>query len=224
MSDHRSHEGPHRGGAGKGGWGKPGASFNAPKEGDDAEPEPEPEEPDNEISIEDFEAAKAAKKAALNAAMAKGATAKEVDSSAFASMTLAAKSEDVNEFSLDGAGPKAKRERERKAKEAAKLELGFKSAPTAPAEDRPARGAGGRGSRGRRSRRGPAPAAAARRRRRPPRRRSRRLRPQRQDRGRLRLPHPRQVDARPGRGVGVRRFGRLSTTPRRLFVFTRRFP
>ena len=102
---------------------------------------------DNEISIEDFEAAKAAKKAALNAAMAKGATAKEVDSSAFASMTLAAKSEDVNEFSLDGAGPKAKRERERKAKEAAKLELGFKSAPTAPAEDRPAR-AGGRGGRG----------------------------------------------------------------------------
>jgi len=52
--------------------------------------------------------------------MAKGATAKEVDSAAFASMTLAAKSEDVNEFSLDGAGPKAKRERERKAKEAAK--------------------------------------------------------------------------------------------------------
>ena len=148
MSDHRSHEGPHRGGAGKGGWGKPGDELNAPKEGDDAEPEPEPEEPDNEISIEDFEAAKAAKKAALNAAMAKGATAKEVDSSAFASMTLAAKSEDVNEFSLDGAGPKAKRERERKAKEAAKLELGFKSAPTAPAEDRPARGAGGRGGRG----------------------------------------------------------------------------
>jgi plasminogen activator inhibitor 1 RNA-binding protein len=148
VSDHRSHEGPHRGGAGKGGWGKPGDELNAPKEGDDAEPEPEPEEPDNEISIEDFEAAKAAKKAALNAAMAKGATAKEVDSSAFASMTLAAKSEDVNEFSLDGAGPKAKRERERKAKEAAKLELGFKSAPTAPAEDRPARGAGGRGGRG----------------------------------------------------------------------------
>ena len=144
----RGHEGPHRGGAGKGGWGKPGDELNAPKEGDDAEPEPEPEEPDNEISIEDFEAAKAAKKAALNAAMAKGATAKEVDSSAFASMTLAAKSEDVNEFSLDGAGPKAKRERERKAKEAAKLELGFKSAPTAPAEDRPARGAGGRGGRG----------------------------------------------------------------------------
>ena len=79
--------------------------------------------------------------------MAKGATAKEVDSAAFASMTLAAKSEDVNEFSLDGAGPKAKRERERKAKEAAKLELGFKSAPSAPAEDRPAR-AGGRGGRG----------------------------------------------------------------------------
>ena len=35
----------------------------------------------------------------------------------------------------------------RKAKEAAKLELGFKSAPSAPAEDRPAR-AGGRGGRG----------------------------------------------------------------------------
>ena len=109
-----SHEGPHRGGAGKGGWGKPGDELNAPKEGDEAEAEPEPEEPDNEISIEDFEAAKAAKKAAINAAMSKGAKAKEVDSSAFASMTLAAKNEDVNEFSLDGPGPKAKRERERK--------------------------------------------------------------------------------------------------------------
>ena len=106
MSDHRSHEGPHRGGAGKGGWGKPGDELNAPKEGDDAEPEPEPEEPDNEISIEDFEAAKAAKKAALNAAMAKGATAKEVDSSAFASITLAAKSEDVNEFSSTAPVPR----------------------------------------------------------------------------------------------------------------------
>ena len=145
-----SHEGPHRGGAGKGGWGKPGDELNAPKEGDEAEPEPEPEEPDNEISIEDFEAAKAAKKAAINAAMSKGAKAKEVDSSAFASMTLAAKNEDVNEFSLDGPGPKAKRERERKAaKEAAKIELGFKTAPSAPAEDRPARsGPGGRGGRG----------------------------------------------------------------------------
>ena len=80
----------------------------------------------------------------------KGAKAKEVDSSAFASMTLAAKNEDVNEFSLDGPGPKAKRERERKAaKEAAKIELGFKTAPSAPAEDRPARsGPGGRGGRG----------------------------------------------------------------------------
>ena len=145
-----SHEGPHRGGAGKGGWGKPGDELNAPKEGDEAEAEPEPEEPDNEISIEDFEAAKAAKKAAINAAMSKGAKAKEVDSSAFASMTLAAKNEDVNEFSLDGPGPKAKRERERKAaKEAAKIELGFKTAPSAPAEDRPARsGPGGRGGRG----------------------------------------------------------------------------
>ena len=76
VPNHRSHEGPHRGGAGKGGWGKPGDELNAPKEGDEPEPEPEPEEPDNEISIEDFEAAKAAKKAALNAAMAKGATAK----------------------------------------------------------------------------------------------------------------------------------------------------
>lgn len=146
----RGHEGPHRGGAGKGGWGKPGDELNAPKEGDEAEAEPEPEEPDNEISIEDFEAAKAAKKAAINAAMSKGAKAKEVDSSAFASMTLAAKNEDVNEFSLDGPGPKAKRERERKAaKEAAKIELGFKTAPSAPAEDRPARsGPGGRGGRG----------------------------------------------------------------------------
>ena len=68
LSLYGSHEGPHRGGAGKGGWGKPGDEAKAPQEsnedGADA-PEPEPEEPDNEVTIDDYEKEKAAKKAAI---------------------------------------------------------------------------------------------------------------------------------------------------------------
>ena len=50
----------------------------------------------NEVSIDDYEAAMAEKKAAIAAMMKKGDTAaKVVDDSAFASMTLAAKSDEA---------------------------------------------------------------------------------------------------------------------------------
>ena len=155
LSLYDSHEGPHRGGAGKGGWGKPGDEAKAPQEsnedGADA-PEPEPEEPDNEVTIDDYEKEKAAKKAAIAAAFAKKgeSEAKPVDESAFASMTLAAKADDsVNEFALANGGAKAKRDRERTKAEKKVVDTGFRTAPSQDADDRPARGGrGGRGDRG----------------------------------------------------------------------------
>ena len=155
LSLYDSHEGPHRGGAGKGGWGKPGDEAKAPQEsnedGADA-PEPEPEEPDNEVTIDDYEKEKAAKKAAIAAAFAKKgeSEAKPVDESAFASMTLAAKADDsVNEFALANGGAKAKRDRERTKAEKKVVDTGFRTAPSQDADDRPARGGrGGRGGRG----------------------------------------------------------------------------
>ena len=116
-----SHEGPHRGGAGKGGWGKPDeAKATADAADADADaPEPEPEEIVNEVSIDDYEKAKAEKKAAIAAMMKKGdSAAKVVDESAFASMKLGGDAAPENQFGLaNGGAAKAKRERERAAKE-----------------------------------------------------------------------------------------------------------
>ena len=149
------------------------------------------------MSIDDYEKAKAEKKAAIAAMMKKGESeAKPVDEFLrLASMTLAAKVDAVNEFALANGGAKAKRERERKAKEAAKLV----DSASSPHPGRRLRPRAWRPRRSRRPRRqAPAVAAAAAAAtarpapraslafgedRRPRRRRSRRLRPQRQDRG-----------------------------------------
>ena len=108
-----SHEGPHRGGAGKGGWGKPGDEAKATADAADADAdahEPEPEEIVNEVSIDDYEKAKAEKKAAIAAMMKKGdSAAKVVDESAFASMKLGGDAAPENQFGLTNGAAKAKR-------------------------------------------------------------------------------------------------------------------
>ena len=104
------------------------------------------------MTIDDYEKEKAAKKAALAASFAKKgeSSAKTVDDSAFASMTLAAKSDDsMTEFALANGGAKAKRDRERTKSEKKVVDTGFRTAPSQDADDRPARGGrGGRGGRG----------------------------------------------------------------------------
>ena len=103
------------------------------------------------MSIDDYEKAKAEKKAAIAAMMRKGdAPANVVDESAFASMKLGGDAGPENQFGLANAGgAKAKRERERKDKEKKIVATGFKTAPTVT-DDRDDRGGrGGRGGRGR---------------------------------------------------------------------------
>ena len=83
------------------------------------------------MSIDDYEKAKAEKKAAIAAMMRKGdAPANVVDESAFASMKLGGDAAPENQFGLANAGgAKAKRERERKEKEKKIVATGFKTAP-----------------------------------------------------------------------------------------------
>jgi hypothetical protein len=101
------------------------------------------------VSIDDYEKAKAEKKAAIAAMMKKGDSTLAVDESAFASMKLGGDAAPENQFGLTNGAAKAKRERERAAKEKKTVATGFKTAPTVT-DDRDDRGGrGGRGGRGR---------------------------------------------------------------------------
>jgi plasminogen activator inhibitor 1 RNA-binding protein len=151
-----SHEPPHRGGAGKGGWGKPGdeASLTPEVTAEGEHDETVLSEPDNEVTLEDYERAKAEKKAALMASLKqknKVGAAKTVDESAFAGMKLASKHDGVDvmsSFELEGGeAVKGKRVRTKSGGEKKVLDTGFKTTPSTPADDRDTRGGrGGRGS------------------------------------------------------------------------------
>jgi hypothetical protein len=107
----------------------------------------------NEVSIDDYEKAKAEKKAALAVLMKKGdAVAKVVDDSAFAGLKIGEGKADANEFSVEaGFHVKAKKEAKKETKTKQVLATGFKTAPIATdrddRDDRDDRG-GGRGGRG----------------------------------------------------------------------------
>jgi plasminogen activator inhibitor 1 RNA-binding protein len=116
-------------------------------------PAPEPEPVVNEVSIDDYEKAKAEKKAALAVLMKKGdAVAKVVDDSAFAGLKIGEGKADANEFSVEaGFHVKAKKEAKKETKTKQVLATGFKTAPIATdrddRDDRDDRG-GSRGGRG----------------------------------------------------------------------------
>ena len=91
----------------------------------------------NEVSIDDYEKAKAEKKAALAVLMKKGdAVAKVVDDSAFAGLKIGEGKADANEFSVEaGFHVKAKKEAKKETKTKQVLATGFKTAPIATDRD-----------------------------------------------------------------------------------------
>jgi plasminogen activator inhibitor 1 RNA-binding protein len=142
---HHAGKDGHRGGAGKANWGKPGDELAETDAAVDMDSETEPEvaEPSNELTFEQAQALKAEAKKAL-AAQWKPAAAKVIDTSAFEGLSLAQREEaDVDVG--NPTGPKAKRERSKNVAEKQKIDLGFRIAPSQPADDREDRG--GRGSR-----------------------------------------------------------------------------
>jgi plasminogen activator inhibitor 1 RNA-binding protein len=150
----RGHDG-HRGGAGKGNWGKAGDELAEEGSAFVEESETEPEVVDNssEITFEQAEALKAEKKKAL-AAQWKAPEAKVIDTSAFEGLSLASRGNDDEVDVGNPTGPKAKRERTKNAGAKQTLVAAFRVAPTQPADDRDERprgrdsGRGGRGGRG----------------------------------------------------------------------------
>ena len=151
-----SREGLHRGGAGKGGWGKPGEEASLVPEftAEGEQEEIVPDEPDNEVTLEDYEKAKAERKTALMASLKqknKGGASKTVDESAFTGMKLTSKDDGVDvlsSFELEGSETiKGKRVRTKNGVQKTILDTGFKTTPSAPADDRGGRGGRGRGDR-----------------------------------------------------------------------------
>jgi len=152
----RGREGLHRGGAGKGGWGKPGEEASLVPEftAEGEQEEIVPDEPDNEVTLEDYEKAKAERKTALMASLKqknKGGASKTVDESAFTGMKLTSKDDGVDvlsSFELEGSETiKGKRVRTKNGVQKTILDTGFKTTPSAPADDRGGRGGRGRGDR-----------------------------------------------------------------------------
>ncbi|KAF8059754.1 hypothetical protein HT031_005162 [Scenedesmus sp. PABB004] len=160
----RGYEGQKRGGGGRGNWGAEDGSGDvpapeeapaaeepaekAPAEGDAAAEEAAPEEPAveeaKEMSLDEYEALLAEKKAELNKARA----VRQIDASEFANLKVVKKDEEAEENPLEVSSAKEKKGPRAKAlKEVVKVETSFKvvdtGAPPSFSSDR-----GGRGGRG----------------------------------------------------------------------------
>ena len=145
----RGHDG-HRGGAGKGNWGKAGdelAELGA-NTVDESETEPEVVDNSSELTFAQAEALKAEKRAAL-AAQWKKPEAKVLDGSALEGLKLMSGDADDADLDFGGVGVKGKRERTKNVASKQKVDVGFRIASTQPADDRDDRdsGRGGRGGR-----------------------------------------------------------------------------
>ena len=147
----RGHDG-HRGGAGKGNWGKAGdelAELGA-NTVDESETEPEVVDNSSELTFAQAEALKAEKRAAL-AAQWKRPEAKVLDGSALEGLKLMSGDADDADLDFGGVGVKGKRDRTKNAASKQKVDVGFRIASTQPADDRDDRDDSSR--RSRRSRR-----------------------------------------------------------------------
>ena len=148
----RGHD-SHRGGAGKGNWGKAGdelAEVDAVAV-DESETEPEAAENSSMLSFAQAEALKAEKRAAL-ASQWKKPEAKVLDGSALEGLKLLTdEAGEVEGLDFGATGVKGKRERTKNSAAKQTLDVSFRVAP-AQTDDREDRG-GGRGGRGGRGRR-----------------------------------------------------------------------
>ena len=154
LSLYDSHEGPHRGGAGKGGWGKPGDEAKAPQES-------------NDDGADAPRRARGARQRGDHRRLREGEGCQEGCPRRLLRQEGRVLRQDGrrlrlrvhdprgqvrrlhDEFALANGGAKAKRDRERTKSEKKIVDTGFRTAPTQDADDRPARGGrGGRGGRG----------------------------------------------------------------------------
>ena len=123
----------HKGGAGKGNWGKAGDELDAAADnGDESATEAEMEPPSNEMSLEEAMKIKEEKKKAV-AALAKTGPARAVDTSAFAAMAAPKKLEDEeNHLDMLKVDAKFRKRGEKEAKVQQNMVdlMNFKVAPT----------------------------------------------------------------------------------------------